>query len=81
VEFLIKWEKQPSTNWWQRRDMLPPHVVEEGDALIERKARERKSATIERTRAGIKQKRAIRVRKVKKETETNIKKQEETYSF
>jgi hypothetical protein len=61
--------------------MLPPNVVEEGDALIERKARERKRATTERTRARIKQKRAIRVRKVKKETEMNIKKQEDTYSF
>jgi hypothetical protein len=81
VEFLMKWEKQPSTNWWQRRNMLPPNVVEEGDALIERKARERKRATTERTRARIKQKRAIRVRKVKKETEMNIKKQEDTYSF
>jgi hypothetical protein len=73
VEFLIKWKKQPLTNWWQCRNMLPPNVVEEGDALIERKARERKRATIERTQAWIEQKRAIRVQKVKKETERKLK--------
>jgi len=71
--FLIKWEEHPSNNWWQPRDMLPPSVVKEGDALIVRKANEIKKARIARSRE-----RTKRVRNIKVENRRNIKKEEDS---